>query len=379
MKMSLILTVASMLVPISAGADNLPWGTKAAEVGWQIFVQAVSPAGVPGGAPKVEFETWASDEDIYQASPAQWPSAGAPKKLQPSVLALSAVHGLTPFALPVGAGLTCPPSGLKSSAKGDPFPANGCVGEEVRRNWASFQYIVNNGLDTKTGRAAFAKAGLVVDFPSDAVEFKGDWVPVGDVEKWVNLTSSEVRQLYYVTNATVDGKAKDVALVGFHFSSKLTKNWIWADFEHAKNPGRCDTIGCRDDWGSTIPEIKPNSKIWQEYSQGCPRTKELEALETSTGIGEVWKNYCMKGVQIEFAAQDGTKLLGNSVIEPLAADVPINKSSCITCHGGALFEKATGRPYTGILNTSPVGPLPAYDKSKFASYDFVYGLLTGGK
>jgi len=377
-----IFALTSMLTPFPASATDLPWGTKTDEISWEIFVQAVSPAGVPGGNPKVEFETWASDQDIFQASPAQWPSAGATKELElrPSVLARSEihVHGRIPLALPPTAGLACPPPGLNNSAKGDPFPATGCIGEEVRRNWASFQYIVNNGLDSNAGRAAFAKADKTVDFPSDAIEFKGDWIPVGDVEKWVNLTPAEVKKLYYVSTATANGKTEEFALVAFHFSSKLTKNWIWADFEHVKNPGRCDTIGCRDDWGSTIPETKPNAVDWKEYSQGCPRTKALEALEDSTGIAEVWKNYCMKGTQIEFVTADG-RLLGNSVIEPLNADVPISNSSCITCHTGALFEKATGKPFLGILEASPVGPPPAYDKSKYASYDFVYGLLTGSK
>jgi hypothetical protein len=379
MKKLAILAFTSMLAPYAASADDLPWGPKTDEVAWEIFVQVVSPAGDPGANPKVEFETWASDQDIFQASPAQWPSAGATKELRRSVLSRSEVHGRLPQALPPGAGLECPPPGLSDAAKGDPFPASGCVGEEVRRNWASYQYIVNNGLDSKAGRAAFAKAGKTVDFPSDALEFKGDWVPVGDVEKWVDLTAAEVKKLYYISAATVNGKTEDFALVGFHFSSKLTKNWIWSDFEHVKNPGRCDTIGCRDDWGSTVRETKPNEAAWKEYPKGCPRTKALEELEKSTGVAEVWKNYCLKGAQIEFVAADGSKLLGNSVIEPLAADVPISESSCITCHYGALFDKTTGEPYTGILSKSPVGPAPAYDKSKYASYDFVYGLLTGGK
>jgi len=379
MKKLSVLAFATILTPLAASADNLPWGAKTDEVSWEIFVQLVSPAGDPGGNPKVEFETWASDEDIFQASPAKWPAAGTKTVLQRSVLARSEIHGRLPLALPPTAGLACPPPGLSGAAKGDPFPASGCVGEEVRRNWASFQYIVNNGLDSKAGRAAFAKAGKTVDFPSDAIEFKGEWVPVGDVAKWVNLTAEEVKKHYYVTTAAADGKTQEFALVAFHFSSKLTKNWIWADFEQRNNPGRCDTIGCRDDWGSTIPKINPNTENWKEYSEGCPRSKALAALEESTGIAEVWKNYCLKGTQTEFVAADGSKLLGNSVIEPLAADIPINESSCITCHGGALFDKTTGAPFTGILDVSPVGPLPAYDKTKYASYDFVYGLLTGGK
>jgi hypothetical protein len=87
----------------------------------------------------------------------------------------------------------------------------------------------------------------------------------------------------------------------------------------------------------------------------------------------------MKATQIDFVATDGSTLLGNSVIEPLAANIPIEKSSCITCHGVALFDKSTGAPYTALLRNSPVGPLPSYDTSKYASYDFVWGLLTGSK
>jgi hypothetical protein len=380
MKKLAILALTPLLAALPASAQDLPWGANTDQVAWEMFVQVVSPAGDPGVNPKVEFETWASDQDIFDASPAKWPAAGGAKELRRSVLSRSALHGrILPQALPPGAGCVSPAPGLDGAAKGDPFPASGCVGEEVRRNWASFQYIVNNKLDTQAGRAAYAQAGKTVSFPSDAIEFKGDWIPVGDVEKWVNLTAAEVKKLYYVSSATENGKTQEFALVGFHFSSKLTKNWIWADFEHEKNPGRCDLIGCHDDWGSTIKTTKPNAADWKEYPNGCPRTKALEALEEATGIAEVWKNYCMKGVQTEFVAADGTKLLGNSVIEPLAADVPISASSCITCHSGALFEKSTGAPFTGILADSPVGPKPPYDESKYASYDFVYGLLTGSK
>jgi len=373
-----LLAIASILAPLPAKADNLPWGPKADEVAWEIFVQLVSPAGDPKN-PKVEFETWASDQDIFDASPARWPSIGGQKALRRSVLSHSAAGGVRPMALPSTTDLECPPPGLSGAAKGDPFPAKGCLGEEVRRNWASFQYIVGNSLDTKAGRVAFAKAGKIVDFPSDAIEFKGDWAPVGDVAQWVGIPPEDVKNHYYVSSATVGGKKDDYALVALHFSSKLTKNWIWADFEHVKNPGRCDTIGCRDDWGSTIEKTKPNKDTWKEYEQGCPRTKALEALEAATGVADVWKNYCMKATQIDFVAADGSKLLGNSVIEPLAANIPVSKSSCITCHGGALFDKSTGAPFFGILSANPVGPLPAYDKSKYASYDFVYGLLTGSK
>jgi len=379
MRKLLAFTLISLLsVPVAHAADPLPWGQNPDELAWQIFVQIVSPAGNTG-QPKVEFETWASDQDIYVANPAQWPAVGTPKSLRPSALGVNKPHGSVGIrAVPPTTQLSCPPSGLSGAAKGDGFPTNGCIGEEVRRNWASFQYIVGNALDSKAGRAAFAKAGKTVDLPSDAIEFKGDWAPVDDVAKWRNISVAEVKEKYYTSAAQVNGKTADYALLAFHFFSKQTKNWVWADFEHALNPGRCDTIGCKDSYGATIANVAPNGTPWQPYAP-CVRTQPVASMAVNAGISKVWDNYCMKATQTQFVASDGTKLLGNSVIEPLNADVAISTSSCITCHSGALFEKATGAPYTGILDMSPTGPQPGYDTAKYASYDFVWGLITGGK
>jgi hypothetical protein len=122
----------------------------------------------------VTFETWASDQDIYVANPCVssndpagcnspvWPTADqleAPKSLTPSVLGLShqavAHRPAGRFAVEVigpAQGCKVPPGIAPGQPAADSgFPAQGCVGEEVRRDRASFDYIVQEGLWSRRG------------------------------------------------------------------------------------------------------------------------------------------------------------------------------------------------------------------------------------
>jgi hypothetical protein len=160
----------------SAQGVTLPWGQPSDMVGWEEFARITAPSGQ---SKKVEFETWANDQDIYQKNPAQWPTINEPKTLQTSALAQSRLsRAIRPFAFTPGACVTpgglAPPKG-DGAAAGAGFPTDACIGEEVRRNWASFQYIVSNALDSKAGRARAFASGFKVDLPADALEFKGDW------------------------------------------------------------------------------------------------------------------------------------------------------------------------------------------------------------
>src|SRR3954465_10694355 len=77
--------------PAFAPGSNLPWGQPSDMVAWEVFTQITAPAGNPQ-ATNVEFETWASDDDVYSPAP-KWPSVGAPKRLQVSLLGESRQHG----------------------------------------------------------------------------------------------------------------------------------------------------------------------------------------------------------------------------------------------------------------------------------------------
>jgi hypothetical protein len=356
----------------------LPWGQPSDMVAWEEFVQLTAPSGNPN-THKVEFETWASDDDVYVRQPAAWPAPDASKILQTSVLAHASTRGFQPFLfVPTQCSS---PGGLPApngdgAAAGSGFPADGCIGEEVRRNWASFQYIVSNGLDSHAGLLkAFAK-GLKVDLPADAVEFKGDWAKVSDVAKWLAVSADTVRKNYYTSTASNGGSAIEVALLGFHISSKQIKNWVWSDFEGAMNPGRCDVIGCRDSFGAANPVVKPNAQPYKSYGD-CKKSFQALAMLQNAGVTSIWLNYCLKGSQVTFSDSAGKPaLLGNSVIEPLNAGVPIARSSCITCHGYASFDKNGNINLFALKDplTSPVGDLDQTKMQNYLSNDFIWGI-----
>ncbi|MBW8842403.1 MAG: hypothetical protein JF608_11475 [Sphingomonadales bacterium] len=357
--------------------QTMPWGQTSDQIGWLTFAQIVAPSGAPN-MKAAEFETWASDQDIYQSTPV-WPALGTAKKLQTSVLrTVGLSHGVPRSKLEIIGPTSCAsPGGMPNGAgAGSGFPVGGCVGEEVRRNWASYQYIVRNNLHTQAGMAkAFANPTFTVSFPSDAIEFKGDWVPVATLKQWLNITDQQIADEYYTNTAASGGVTTTYALVAFHFSTKQQGDWVWSDFEHERNPGRCDMIGCHDSYGAALANVEPNSKPWQPYG-ACVKTSQVTALLQQAGLSGVWSHYCLKGSQVSFTQPDGKTpvLLGNSVIEAISANVPIGGSSCQSCHAAASFDNA-GRPNFNALDTSPIGNLDPKLMQGYKPADFIWGIL----
>jgi hypothetical protein len=358
-------------VPAWAVSEKLPWGQSSDMAAWQTFTQAVAPSGNPANH-KVEFETWADDQDTYTAQP-HFPAPGAPKVLQPS----RAVPGGGPHSLTVTPNRCFQPL----DAQAGNFPPTGCIGEEVRRNFAAFQYIVSNGLFSTAGLARAWKAQLKVDLPADAIEFKGDWVRVADLIAWikrvdgVTVTPEFVHDNYYVATATSGRMTDEFALVGFHFMSKQIKAKVWSDFEHRLNPGRCDTIGCHDDFGAVEADVQPKASPNQNYGQ-CDKTPALKAMMRAAGLSPVWENYCLKGTEIGFVQADGTpRLLGNSVIERINSKDPIARSSCTTCHAYASFNQQ-GKP--GLLDFTnkafPIGKVSEERRRGYVFNDSIWGI-----
>ena len=355
--------------PALAINEALPWGQSSDMAAWQTFTLAVAPSGNPASH-TVEFETWASDQDIYTAQP-HFPAPGTPKVLQPSRATPGGPHALT---------ITPDQCFKPSDAQAGNFPPTGCIGEEVRRNFASYQYIVSNGLNSTAGLARAWKAHLKVDLPADSIEFKGDWVRVADLIAWIERTDgvrisrNYVRNNYYTATATSGRVTDEFALVGFHFSTKQIKNWVWADFEHRLNPGRCDTTGCHDDFGAAEPDVTPKSAPNKNYGP-CEKTPALKAMMRAAGLPPVWENYCLKGAEIDFVQPDGKpQLLGKSVIERVAGAIPIARSSCTTCHAYAAFN-SEGKP--GLLNFTHTNPIGKVDEDKLKGYvrnDFIWGI-----
>ena len=244
-----VTTGSALAQPIPAYSP----GASYDEMSWQAFVTAVTPA--PGGQ-GLTLETWATDPDTFQATPT-WPAGlsvaaiAARPRFQASLLAQAHL----PAGLRSATGATVGPCRypVGDAAAGN-FPTGNqsdCVAEEVRRNRDSFNYIVNNGLYTQAGlENAFAGPGI--NFPTAAIELKLDWVQEPTLVKWLNNNNVQtppgfVKQNYYTT--VVGGTT--YALLSMHISTKQLPNWLWATFEHQLNPGRCDTMGCYDEFGVT--------------------------------------------------------------------------------------------------------------------------------
>jgi hypothetical protein len=377
MRIFLAVSVGFFVTCGSAFAQGqpMPWGQESDMISWEVFAQITANSGNPK-IKKVEFETWASDDDIYTKNPAQWPAFDAPKVLQASVLGRAGSTALRPFVFVPG---QCnPPQGMPpqgDAAKDSGFPADGCIGEEVRRNWASFQYIVSNGLDSKAGLVRAFASNFKVDLPSDAVEFKGDWAPTSDVVKWLSakdstIDAAKVRRSYYTSTVTTNGVETEVALLAFHVSTKQIKNWVWSDFEGQLNAGRCDVIGCHDKFGAAVSDLEPKAEPYQFYGE-CQKSDALKAMLQNAGTDPIWNNYCLKGSQVSFVQGAKPTRLGNSIIEPLNANVPIDKSSCITCHGYASFNR-TGLGNFGPLNAHLTGEIDPARMQGFLGYDFLW-------
>lgn len=361
----------------SAQGIVLPWGQSTDMIAWQTLTQIVAPAGNPANH-KVEFETWASDRDIYQTRTPHWPTVDTPKTLQPSALrAETGGAGMHSLALPAGDNCGKPVNG-----KAGNFPPGACLGEEVRRNWASFQYIVSNGLYSFDGLEQAFKARLKVDMPADSVAVKGDWVKVTDLIAWlkraegITMTPLEVRKNYYVAPARNGQTFDNYALVAIHTSTKQVKDWVWADFEHRLNPGRCDDIGCRDSFGAIDGDVQPRKIANQNYGE-CRKTVKLILMMNNAGNDPVWQNYCLKGSQATFV-DDGGKptLLGDSVVERMNANIPIPKSSCITCHAYASFDRNGNFGLIGFTTFHPqVGKVDEDRLKGFRQNDFMWGIV----
>jgi len=359
---------ATITAPATAGAVD---GTHANSdrFVWGLLTQFAAPLSLPQPRPVV-FETWASDADIYSLTP-RWPAPNEPRKFQSSVAA--SVRSANGFRLDV----PCSPPGNAPVAgfptTGNPTP---CVAEEVLRNRPEFDYIVNNGLNTKAGLAAAFARNFKVDMPKSSISIKGDWVPVQTMLRWLPKlgTVENIRRLYFTTVSD----SVEYALVALHVSSKQNPLWVWGTFEHELNPGRCDTMGCFDSFGTTQPVILPNKASPNTQYGECVKTPQLTSMMANAHLSPVWANYCLKSTQVTYTTADGTPtLLGNSVTERLVANVPITSSSCISCHVYASFGRngATTPAAEAMLAYIPSGaPIPE-PLAGSKQYDFMWGVL----
>lgn len=200
---------------------------------------------------------------------------------------------------------------------------------EIRLNEATFDYIVTQGFYSKQEQINFFNdpGAMPVEFPEDAIEIKAAWIILDPNDP--NLSHYYTIESEYTDSDGVTHQVL-VGLAGFHITSKVLPNWLWATFEQVDNAARTD-----------VPERVPTSPAAQEWN-----TLFHDLLGDS-----VWQYYDLRGAQIDFVNPDGTpSLLANTLIE---TDFQTS-SSCITCHGLATRGSASqGR--LGFWNVTDEG------------------------
>lgn len=324
------------------------------------------------------------------------------------------------------------------------------MAELVYRNRSMFEYVFANDLYNQEGiadvfrnhdanlvsaapyrRQQSAGALTEIDFPVDAIMVKSNWVSAQRAAE-LGLRDDPARphvKMDIVTPVTDNnGTILEPGvhwLVSFHISTKDTPNWLWATFEHADNPGRCDYSGCSDAYGfATADAVGTGQAVnftaaktrcddlllpgWvydtgKRYAGGTI-TGNLAAIFRGLGIGTkpnttttptrydtAWSSYRLKGSQTDFVDSMGRPtILGNSVTEGGFEQ----SSSCITCHGRASTDGHGTIPLslgvfinvaneTGYLQGAHGAPNPAwYNRSGqpptplALQTDFVWGFLS---
>jgi hypothetical protein len=328
-------------------------------IAWMQFIEAARPAA-PGNTNAV-FEGWASDQDTFTPQP-RWPDAArAGGKILINKLGKTGPATADRGRWAIAPALTCAPGKIAP-----------CIGKETLRNRPAFDFIVENKLYTQRGLAA-AFAGTV-SFPTGTIEVKAEWLPVAQLQGWNGVTPEQAASLYHISTARIEGQSVPVALIALHVISKELPNWTWATFEHWKNPGRCDVIGCHEEFGTVNADETSNPRPDQGYAY-CEHSTALKRMVRDASLDDVWLNYCLKGTQTNFITSAGNAtLLGNSISETINAGVPPPRSSCITCHAeaaadrngkAALIRFETGSPQPSWFMGSGSPSAPQYKQADF--------------
>ena len=303
------------------------------------------------------FETWASDGDTFQPTPA-WPTTRGD------------------WALPRRAHRASDRR-PHPEAKSAPLAARWCPGRRPpRRRRAE----TNRRLQLhRPDNDLYKVSGLKAAYAAGKITFP--------IDRWRSrrIGAGVRRERPEDVNAIpgYDGDPNDAAKL-YHVNRARTANAIRAglDAHHLKAGAELDLgdvraqqqsgalrlIGCKEASARSKRSCRrfPLSKSKQHYPD-CVKTTELAALFAHANLDPAYANYCLKGSQSDFTDATGLAIrLGNSVTEKSFVD----QASCITCHGRAAVDQ-TGKmttfagfgpisinlPLTQNAGNAPVGPI----------------------
>jgi hypothetical protein len=320
---------ASITAPTPAGY---------AEAAWKMFVAA----NCTTTGNQLTWQTW-TEQSCFFGQPCQT----GPQMLHSS--RLRTLSRLNQIRLGVfKESNACPnPPNFMTGAKGkpgdpcQPQPPDSSLVPFLPKNLA-VGAVFTEVVYVNPSEAAFVKANVAtlqkqanysktkpIDFPTDAIEIKADWIPATSLQP--SFTCNNPPADVYVQQ--VDNVC--YALAGIHISSKLLPNWLWATFEAPSlvtNPNRCKPAlysACIDDWGVTP------ARVSQPTAKTTPTKKLADLFSGARGrFPALLENYRLTGVQTAFVSGTAPTLLGSSFTE-FNANEPAKHASCITCHNGA--------------------------------------------
>jgi hypothetical protein len=242
------------------------------------------------------------------------------------------------------------------------LPPNG-GGEEVTRNLDSYNYIIQNGLQSVAGvKKFFSTANAKVDLPVGAIEVKASWVPGATVGAYQFTGTTGT---YSLLGLHIMAKMKPIPAQPF---SSEDPSWFWTTFEFKGNPGLA------------------NAQSLLTYKDALP-PEEAMSLLTQGGLGQTpFANYKCNGTQIRYSDAAHKKiLLGNTQMEVFAF-APTNSGpakwktwnvSCHTCHGTAAANPKDSSlffPFSTVQINEGGGTIPAGQMTGYQSLDFIWSI-----
>ena len=232
-------------------------------------------------------------------------------------------------------------------ATADPDGAN----EEVTRNKASYDYLINEGLTTKIDVANFFKENDYVNMPVGAIELKASWLQVtkGSPAPEGALTFKFDSGEYWWRGLHIMAKMQELSDPGDTFYTE-EPSWFWTTFEFNKNTG--------------VTHVR-NALITQRAPLAADTIAEILGLGGLVGFG--LDAYAPNGTQIRFTV-NGTGetpiILGHTNMEDFAGRPNTAQprywttfeASCHTCHSTASYNPSTGAFFPFSVPTGALTP-----------------------
>jgi hypothetical protein len=363
------LTFVALSAP--AGGGTIGQDAPSAWEGWQ----DLSSLMLPDGAPPPAFGTSVPAPAICTGA-----AAGTP------VLSMISKTPVTPTVSVAGQPLNTGPL----------IDQNGhYVRYQILVNQPMYNYIVQNGLYSKSGQAKFPGA---ISFPIGAtskgstngtvgaIVVKAAWKVLDPKDPNDNPANFHVTKAYVYTPASAGVQAscetETLGLVGLHIVHKTDTEpqWIWSTFEHVGNVPTTAQAGSATDPhynfynpACAASSCKVNAQPPQPWNASVDpfpngfhsqivRTTRYPVEEVRSAAlwnpqfrgaisGTVWQNYELITTQWPTDGQNKTDPNGvpfpvfaaNATMETyVQGNVPQASSSCMACHGNA--TSMTGKP-----------------------------------